>query len=138
VTAVYPGDFQAQPVIVYDPRPDQVADPGEVVWAWVPYEEDHRQGKTRPVLVIGQDDGWLLAVFLSATNHDRDAEQEASQGRYWVRIGRGSWDQQRRVSFARVDRVIRLAASDLSSRAERLERDRFEKVAAGIRQHWSD
>ena len=35
----------------YAPDLDGDADPGEVVWAWVPYEEDPTQVKDRPVLV---------------------------------------------------------------------------------------
>jgi mRNA-degrading endonuclease toxin of MazEF toxin-antitoxin module len=134
----YPGDYPGRPDIVYAPEADHDADPGEVVWAWTPYEEDHRQGKTRPVLVIGYDQGWLLAVFLSSTDHDRDAAQEASQGRFWVKVGRGSWDSRGRTSYARVDRILRIAPASLTGRAERLDQSRFERVAAGISRHWAD
>ncbi|HSO64208.1 MAG TPA: type II toxin-antitoxin system PemK/MazF family toxin, partial [Ornithinibacter sp.] len=41
----YPGDFTGALTPVYAPRPDGEPDPGEVVWTWVPYEEDHAQGK---------------------------------------------------------------------------------------------
>src|SRR5690606_28866634 len=37
--------------LVYAPELDGRADPGEIVWAWVPYEDDPRRGKDRPVLV---------------------------------------------------------------------------------------
>ena len=30
--------------IEYSPDLDGLADPGEVVWSWVPYEEDPHQG----------------------------------------------------------------------------------------------
>src|SRR5262249_10344430 len=33
------------PEIVYAPERDGDADPGEVVWGWVPYEDDPAQGK---------------------------------------------------------------------------------------------
>src|SRR6476469_6178015 len=36
----------------YAPEADGEPDPGEVVWAWVPYEEDASQGKDRPVLLL--------------------------------------------------------------------------------------
>jgi hypothetical protein len=134
----YPGDYPDCPDIVYAPQADRDADPGEVVWAWVPYEEDHRQGKTRPVLIIGYDRSWLLGVFLSSTDHDRDAGQEADQGRHWVRVGRGAWDRRGRRSFARVDRIVRIAPASLSGKADRLDQDRFERVATGIRRHWAD
>ena len=54
--ADYPGDYTGPLDLVYAPHPDGRPDPGEIVWTWVPYEEDHRQGKDRPVLVIGRDD----------------------------------------------------------------------------------
>ena len=38
-----------------EPEQDGEADPGEVVWAWVPFEDDPGQGKDRPVLVIARD-----------------------------------------------------------------------------------
>ena len=40
--------------IEYSPSLDGDADPGEVVWTWVPYEEDPTQGKDRPVVIIGR------------------------------------------------------------------------------------
>jgi len=66
-----------------------VADPGEIVWTWVPFEEDHDQGKDRPVLVIGHDGPWLLALPLSGKDHDHDSDQEARAGRHWADIGSG-------------------------------------------------
>src|SRR5919112_2086223 len=62
-TGQYPGDFQRQFAIRYAPQRDGEPDPGEVVWAWVPYEEDHTRGKDRPVLLVGQSGGdplWLV------------------------------------------------------------------------------
>ena len=44
----YPGDFTATSRAVYAPRRDGRADPGEVVWAWVPFEEDHPRARTGP------------------------------------------------------------------------------------------
>jgi hypothetical protein len=41
--------------LVYSPNLDGRADPGEVVWTWVTYEEDPSRGKDRPVLVVGRD-----------------------------------------------------------------------------------
>lgn len=54
--AAYPGDFTGVPSLSYSPAPDGRPDPGEIVWTWVPFEEDHRQGKDRPVLIIGRDE----------------------------------------------------------------------------------
>ncbi|MDN6529438.1 MAG: type II toxin-antitoxin system PemK/MazF family toxin, partial [Brevibacterium sp.] len=41
----YPGDYRGAVNVSYAPDLDGDADPGEVVWGWVPYEEDHSQGK---------------------------------------------------------------------------------------------
>lgn len=107
----YPGDFRGRPNFDYDPQPDGRPDPGEVVWTWVPFEEDHSQGKDRPVLLIGQDPRtprWLLGLPLTSKDHDRDADQEASAGRHWLDVGTGTWDAQRRPSEVRLDRIIRV------------------------------
>ncbi len=131
----YPGDFTDCPPISYDPHPDDVPDPGEVVWTWVPYEEDHRQGKDRPVLVIGRDGRWLLVLQVTSQDHDRDARQEASQGRYWHDIGTGGWDRRRRPSEARVNRIIRIAPGDVRRIGARLDRHVFDEVTAQVRRH---
>ena len=60
--AAYPGDATRLPDTTYAPRPDGRPDPGEIVWTWVPFEEDHSQGKDRPVLVIGRDGDWLVGA----------------------------------------------------------------------------
>ena len=39
----------------YSPNPDGKPDPGEIVWTWVPFQEDSSKGKDRPVLLIGRD-----------------------------------------------------------------------------------
>src|SRR5688500_13557580 len=82
----------------YAPEIDGEPDPGEVVWAWVPYEDDPSQGKDRPVLVLapvgeGDGDGWT-GLMLSSQDHDRDAADEARHGRYWMDVGSGGWDPQ--------------------------------------------
>ena len=114
-----------------DDRPD----PGEVVWAWVPYEEDHSQGKDRPVLVIGRDGDQLLALQMSSQDHDQDAADEARWGRYWVDVGSGAWDSKGRPSEARVDRILRIAPDAVRRIGAVLDRERFDEVAAGVREH---
>ncbi|MGZ5364161.1 MAG: type II toxin-antitoxin system PemK/MazF family toxin, partial [Mycobacterium sp.] len=52
--------------LVYAPDLDGRADPGEVVWTWVVYEDDPSQGKDRPVLVVGRDRRTLLGLMLSS------------------------------------------------------------------------
>ena len=93
----------------YAPERDGEPDPGEVVWAWVPYEDDPSRGKDRPVLVLDADpdaDGWV-GLMLSSQDHDRDAEDEARWGRHWMDVGTGGWDSQVRPSEVRLDRLVR-------------------------------
>lgn len=133
VVTRYPGDHQGPLDPVYAPDPDGRPDPGEVVWAWVPYEEDHSRGKDRPVLLVGRDGPWLLGLPLTSRDHDRDAEQEAREGRHWVDVGSGAWDRDGRPSEARVDRVLRLAESAVRREGAVLDRAVFEEVAAAVR-----
>lgn len=112
----------------YAPVDDHRADPGEVVWAWVPFEEDRKKGKDRPVLVIGRDGDRLLALQLTSKDHDRDQAQEAQEGRYWVDIGSGAWDRRRRPSEARVNRLLRLEPSAVRRTGARLDREIFDAV----------
>ncbi|MEO7070265.1 MAG: type II toxin-antitoxin system PemK/MazF family toxin [Nostocoides sp.] len=129
----YPGDFVGLPDLAYAPRPDGRPDPGEVVWTWVPYEEDHSLGKDRPVLLIGRDGDWLLALPLTSKDHDRDAAQEHRAGRDWVDIGSGGWDTRGRPSEIRVNRIIRVDPSAIRREGSVLGREVFESVAAAVR-----
>ncbi|MDR1852856.1 MAG: type II toxin-antitoxin system PemK/MazF family toxin [Propionibacteriaceae bacterium] len=132
----YPGDFVGTPTLSYEPFPDNKPDPGEVVWGWVPYEENHKLGKDRPVLIIGRDGKWLLALMLTSQDHDRDKTQEAYEGRYWVEIGRGPWDRKGRVSEVRVNRIIRMDPSQLRRPGgEKVPAQAFERVAKGVCEH---
>ncbi len=121
------------PQLRYAPRPDGRPDPGEVVWAWVPFEDDHSRGKDRPALIIGRDGRWLLAVPLTSKDHDRDAAQERAAGRFWVDVGPGAWDRRGRPSEARVDRIVRLDPAAVRREGAVLERHTFERVAAAVR-----
>lgn len=133
--AAYPGDFKGRPRIDYAPHPGRLADPGEVVWTWVPFEEDHSVGKDRPVLIIGRDADWLLGLPMTSKDHDRDVGQEAAEGRYWVEVGRGPWDPADRVSEVRVNRILRVDPTGIRRVAGKLDRVRFDRVAAGVRRH---
>lgn len=130
----YPGDFTGRPAIEYAPVDGRLPDPGEIVWAWVPFEEDHTRGKERPVLLIGRDDPWLLALPLTSKDHDRDAAQEAHEGRFWVDIGSGAWDPTGRPSEARTNRVVRVDPTRVRKRGVKLDRAIFDAVAGEVRQ----
>ncbi|HSO70319.1 MAG TPA: type II toxin-antitoxin system PemK/MazF family toxin [Arachnia sp.] len=132
----YPGDYQQSPTIVYNPHRDGRPDPGEVVWTWVPYEEDFSQGKDRPVLLIGRDGGWLLGLQVTSQDHDVDAAQEADAGRYWTDIGTGEWDNQRRPSEVRVNRIIRIDPDAVRRVGAILDEQVFDAVAREVRRHF--
>lgn len=125
----YPGDFIGSVVPVYAPHPDGLADPGEVVWGWVPYEEDFGRGKDRPVLIIGLDGEYLLGLMLTSKDHDRDAADEARHGRHWLDVGSGKWDGQGRPSEVRLDRVIRLRPDAVRREGAALSRQVFDQVS---------
>lgn len=128
----------------YAPREDDHADPGEIVWAWVPFEEDISRGKDRPVLVLGREDavrggrdgsGELL-IALMLTSRDRAATGGVStdeHGATWVDIGSGDWDAQGRPSEVRADRLLRIAPGTVRREGARLDRDRYDRVAAAVR-----
>ncbi len=132
----YPGDFTGKPNIVYQPHDDKRADPGEIVWTWVPYEEDHSEGKDRPVLLIAHDSTWLLGLQVTSQDHDRDRDQEARAGRYWVDIGTGAWDSQRRPSEARVNRIIRIDPDGVRRIGAILDEEIFRAVAREVRRYY--
>lgn len=129
----YPGDFTGLPDLTYAANPDGRPDPGEIVWTWVPFEEDHRQGKDRPVLLVGRDGGWLLGLMLTSKDHDRDGAREARRGPQWQDIGSGDWDRQGRPSEVRLDRVIRVDPASVRREGATLDRARFDEVATAVR-----
>ncbi|AKT52173.1 type II toxin-antitoxin system PemK/MazF family toxin [Arsenicicoccus sp. oral taxon 190] len=132
-TRAYAGDYTGLPELTYAPVDDDLPDPGEVVWAWVPYEEDHSRGKDRPVLVVGRHREHLLALPMTSKDHDRDAEQEASQGRHWCDIGSGAWDARGRPSEVRVDRVLQLDPGTVRRIGATLPPETFALVAQAVR-----
>ncbi len=120
--------------VAYAPVADGRPDPGEVVWAWVAYEDDPTQGKDRPVLLVGRDGDRLLGLMLTSKDHDRDAAQEARWGRYWMDVGTGAWDRERRPSEVRLDRLLELTASGVRREGAALDRAVFDRVVAAARQ----
>lgn len=113
----------------YAPRRDGRPDPGEVVWAWVPFEENDGRGKDRPVLVLSVDRSVLVGLMLTSKDHDRDAADEARWGRYWMDVGTGAWDSRRRPSEVRLDRVLRLPVRDVRREGAALDRAIYLRVA---------
>ncbi|WP_443059793.1 type II toxin-antitoxin system PemK/MazF family toxin [Streptomyces sp. NBC_00467] len=113
----------------YAPDRDGDPDPGEIVWTWVPFEENDGRGKDRPVLVVAREPGGtLLAVQLSSRRHDHDRE--------WVPIGVGPWDSAGRESWVDLDRVLRVHESGMRREACALPRPRFDAVVARLRERY--
>src|SRR5262249_14325567 len=91
------------------------ADPREVLWFWVPYEDDPAHGKDRPVLVVGRDGDLLLGLMLSS-QHARDGRPN------WFALGQGSWDKEERPSWVRLDRVLTVPESGIRREGAILDR----------------
>jgi hypothetical protein len=125
-------DFEDRLTPVYAPDLDGDADPGEIVWTWVPFEDDPSQGKDRPVLVVGHANPHLLGLMLTSKDHDRNAEREARAGRHWMDIGSGDWDAQRRPSEIRLDRVLRLDPDAVRREGAIMPRALFDEVVRSL------
>ncbi len=127
-----PGRGKPKPTITYAPVHNGRPDPGEVVWTWVPYEEDPTQGKDRPVLVLAVGGGRITALPLTSKDHDRDEEQEARAGRLWMDVGTGDWDRQHRPSEVRLNRVLNLS-DNVRREGAALPRAIFDEVLVAAR-----
>lgn len=107
--------------LAYSPDLDGLADPGEIVWAWVPYEEDPARGKDRPLLVVGRTGRRLLGMMLSS---------RGDGGPDWLEIG--AWGRDGKASHLRLDRVFVLDEDDIRREGAVLDADRFARVAARL------
>jgi hypothetical protein len=112
--------------ISYTPRLDGDPDPGEVVWAWVPFEEDHTLGKDRPVVIIGRHGRALAGVALTSKVHPGDDQ---------VEVGTGPWDRQGRTSYAKVDRLLDIEPAAVRREGAVLDRRRFDAVVDAVDRH---
>jgi hypothetical protein len=111
--------------VEYSPDVDGDADPGEVVWAWVPYEDDPSRGKDRPVVIIGTCPGGLAGVPLTSKDKGRGA----------VPVGSGGWDRSGRPSWAKVDQLIVVEQRSVRREGSALDRRRFDDVVDGVGRH---
>jgi hypothetical protein len=113
--------------IEYSPQIDGDPDPGEVVWTWVPFEEDPEQGKDRPVVVIGRRGRNLVGVPLTTKRNDREAQ---------ISIGTGGWDPKRRPSYARIWRMLDLDDDHMRREGAILDQRRFDQVIAAVDEYY--
>jgi hypothetical protein len=116
--------------VVYAPDLDGRADPGEIVWTWVVYEDDPNRGKDRPVLVVGRDRQTLLGLMLSSQNYHADDSD-------WIGIGSGPWDYEGRPSWVRLDRVLDVPEEGIRREGAIVDRTVFDVVAARLRTSYS-
>jgi hypothetical protein len=107
--------------IQYTPHIDGDPDPGEVVWTWVPFEDDPTLGKDRPVVIIGRHGDVLSAVALTSKHKPHTVE-----------VGSGPWDSQGRPSYAKVDRLLDIEPDQVRREGAVLGRRRFDLVVEAV------
>ncbi len=109
--------------ISYTPQLDGDPDPGEVVWAWVPFEDDPTLGKDRPVVIIGRRGAVLSGVALTSKAGDRHDR---------VDVGTGAWDSRHRTSYAKVERLLDLDPAAVRREGAILSRRHFDDVVEAV------
>lgn len=118
--------------VTYAPQRDGAPDAGEIVWTWVPYEENDGRGKDRPVLVIARESAdRVYAVRMTSKPHDGDRD--------YLSIGTGAWDSQGRESWVDVEQLYSVHERGLRREAAVLDRSRYDRVGAALtrRYGWS-
>lgn len=107
--------------VEYTPQMDGDPDPGEVVWTWVPFEEDPTLGKDRPVVIIGRHGNKLSGVALTSKS-----------GHGHIEVGTGAWDSQGRTSFVKVDRLLDIDPEKVRREGAVLNRRRFDAIIEAV------
>jgi mRNA-degrading endonuclease toxin of MazEF toxin-antitoxin module len=115
--------------IGYAPHRDGEPDAGEVVWAWVPYDENDGRGKDRPVLVIGRySHDRVYAVRLTSKARDGDRD--------FLPIGAGEWDSRGRPSWVDIEQIYSVPQDGMRREASALDPERFARVADALRRRY--
>ena len=127
----YPGDYRDMINFEYSPSLDGDADPGEIVWTWVPFEEDHSQGKDRPVLLVGRDGEYLLALMMTSKDHNNREHADPN----YLDIGSGPWDPQGRASEVKLNRVIRVRPDAMRREGAIMPEDTFRLIERAWTRH---
>lgn len=127
----YPGDYRDMIDFEYSPSLDGDADPGEIVWTWVPFEEDHSQGKDRPVLLVGRDGKYLLALMMTSKDHNNREHADPN----YLDIGSGPWDPQGRASEVKLNRVIRVRPDSMRREGAIMPEDTFRLIERAWTRH---
>lgn len=127
----YPGDYRDMINFEYSPSLDGDADPGEIVWTWVPFEEDHSQGKDRPVILVGRDGEYLLALMMTSKDHNNREHTDSN----YLDIGSGPWDPQGRASEVKLNRVIRVRPDSMRREGAIMPEDTFRLIERAWTRH---
>ena len=127
----YPGDYRDMINFEYSPSLDGDADPGEIVWTWVPFEEDHSQGKDRPVILVGRDGEYLLALMMTSKDHNNREHADSN----YLDIGSGPWDPQGRASEVKLNRVIRVRPDSMRREGAIMPEDTFRLIERAWTRH---
>jgi len=109
----------------YSPSRNGLPDSGEIIWTWVPYEENDGRGKDRPVLVIGRHGAdRVYAVRMTSRAHDRDRD--------FISIGSGGWDAQGRESWVDIEQLYSVHHAGMRREAAVLDAGRYGRVAQAL------
>ena len=111
--------------VAYSPSRNDVPDSGEIIWTWVPYEENDGRGKDRPVLVIGrQSADRVYAVRMTSKAHDGDRD--------FIGIGSGAWDSRGRESWVDIEQLYSVHHEGMRREAAALDAGRYGHVADAL------
>jgi hypothetical protein len=101
-------------MLAYSPKADGRADPGEVVWALVAYQDQPEVSKDRPVLVVGRKDPRTVLGLMLSSQPKRSDQSD------WLA------------------RVLELSDRGIRREGAVLDRARFSLVAQALRDryHW--
>ncbi|WP_253258967.1 type II toxin-antitoxin system PemK/MazF family toxin [Subtercola boreus] len=115
--------------LAYAPHADARPDPGEVVWTWVPYEENDGRGKDRPMLVLARLSATtVLGIQLTSKAHPDD--------RGALELGPGPWDPAGRASWVRLDRLFRVTDAGMRREGAALDAPTYARVAKALQQRY--
>lgn len=135
---VYDVSRWGMPEFRHAPNDDGDADPGEVVWTWVPFEDDPSQGKDRPVIALARRGNNVVFAQMTSKDHDRDNPGKPDHlGRVWFDIGTGPWDRKGRESEVRIDRLLIAHKDSIRREGAVLDKTRFTQLVDAIEAYHS-
>ncbi|MDY6144011.1 MAG: type II toxin-antitoxin system PemK/MazF family toxin [Arcanobacterium sp.] len=120
------------PNFEYRPERDGAPDPGEVVWTWVPFEENDGRGKDRPVLVVAMEGEYVIFGQMTSKDHAKGKVYQDRFDRWWIDLGAGEWDSQGRPSELRLDVLWIVHEDQVRRGGGKLPEEKFKAVVAAI------